>query len=229
MKILVVEDTLVHCQSAIQTLSGHDLTIARDYKNAMRCLGGDELGRDKPMPDPFDVVLSDMMMAGDQSSNNTASHPYGFAIVLAAALRGVKYVALLTDINHHHDGMSSALDAIAPMYYRDDFTPNFLINGAKAMFVHAPFIDFKVIEGAPCPGCVVPEEETYLGIHHFPLSSPPGVCSTCQGKAVGADGKACWACRDSPGKCDKCKGYGKIDKKLHGKDWGLALQNLLAD
>jgi uncharacterized protein (DUF983 family) len=46
--------------------------------------------------------------------------------------------------------VSAALDHLGAAYWRDGFTPNFVVNGAKVMFVHAPF---TAVAGTVCPNC----------------------------------------------------------------------------
>jgi CheY-like chemotaxis protein len=96
------------------------------------------------VPLEFDVVLTDLMMPMSRRTLAPGVYipgeqvPYGFIIALRAANRGVKYVAVVTDTNHHQGAMSAALDHLGSAYWDDGFEPNFTINGAAAMFVHAP-------------------------------------------------------------------------------------------
>ena len=99
------------------------------------------------IPFPFEAVLTDMMMPMSQYTldprvfNYKEQVAYGFIIALRATLCGAKFVAMVTDTNHHMGAMSAAIDHLSDAYYRKEgFQPNFLINGAKVMFVHAPFI-----------------------------------------------------------------------------------------
>lgn len=107
----------------------------------------DQLMNQAIAPFPYDVVLTDMMMPMSGLTlapgyfKPSEQVPYGYVIALRAALRGAKYVAMVTDTNHHHGAMSAALDQLSSGYYTEGFKPNFLINGAKCMFVHAPFTD----------------------------------------------------------------------------------------
>lgn len=55
MRILVVEDTKIHQEAAKEMLAEHDLTITDS------CYAALSLIRDN---DPFDVVLTDMMIPG---------------------------------------------------------------------------------------------------------------------------------------------------------------------
>lgn len=98
----------------------------------------------------FDVVLTDMNLpmsefklapewfkAGEQV-------PYGFVLALRACLVGVKFVAMVTDTNHHHGAMSAALDLICPASSENRETNGFnkamTINGSTCMFMHAPLL-----------------------------------------------------------------------------------------
>ncbi|MCX6766956.1 MAG: hypothetical protein NT170_04260 [Candidatus Moranbacteria bacterium] len=98
-------------------------------------------------PIPFEVVLTDMMMPMSQSRvlrlefyNPIKQVPYGFIITLKAALLGAKFVAMVTDTNHHAEAMSAALDHIDAYYgTATGLNPVFTINGARVAFVHAVF------------------------------------------------------------------------------------------
>lgn len=152
MKILVIEDKAIHQQSARETLQGHDVKIVTSFDAAMKELEVtyDEtrpLNEKVENPLPYEAVLTDMMMPMSRSTLSPESYkhgeqvPYGFAIALRAALRGAKFVAMVTDTNHHMGAMSAALDHLGDMYYQRSFKPNFSINGATCMFVHTPFTE----------------------------------------------------------------------------------------
>jgi len=171
MKILIIEDKEMHRKSAEVTLASHDVTIVDSFdkaKDQMNLIG--VKGSQRTFP--YEVVLTDMMMPMCQSVltqnfNPVEQVPYGFVIALKATLCGAKFVAMVTDTNHHKGAMSAALDSLGDSYYRDCFKPNFTINGAKVMFVHAPFVQ-KVTRDVPCNWC----EEN------------PGVCSRCDGTGL---------------------------------------------
>lgn len=140
MKILIIEDSLKHQDSARQTLVGHDVTIIGSFKEAKKHLS--TYGTF-----PYDVVMTDMNMPMNRDDladgvwNPSELVPYGLILALRAAKCGAKYVAMVTDTNHHKNAMSNALDLISKPYfeaYEDSISPNFIINGAKCMFVHAP-------------------------------------------------------------------------------------------
>jgi CheY-like chemotaxis protein len=133
MKILVIDDKKVNRVSAQQTIAGHDLTIVGNYDEAVRQLDSQE----------WDVVLTDLLMpAGRDAQGGVGLQyvgqemPVGFALALLAALRGAKYVAVVTATNHHNHPASAMLDRLGSSYWRDGMRPNFVINGARAMFVH---------------------------------------------------------------------------------------------
>lgn len=140
MKILVIDDKDLHCDSACKAFDGHELTVVGSYDDAMEllCTGCG-----------FDVVLSDLMLPMSRQTLASAAYhpgelvPYGFVLALRASLVGVPYVAVATDINHHKNAVSAALDKLeirdANSYWYDGLRPNFTINGTKAFFVHAPF------------------------------------------------------------------------------------------
>lgn len=143
MKILVIEDKQIHQDSARETLAGHDVTIVGSFDEAKEVLS---LSRSFD----FDVVLTDMMIPVSarwvrrkDGFDPSTLVPYGFIFALRAAERGAKYIALLTDTNHHQGAMSNALDMIDRAGYYSEglrMTARFNINGAKCVFVHAPYV-----------------------------------------------------------------------------------------
>src|SRR3989344_5957034 len=119
MKILVIEDKEIHRSSAVETLAGHNVTIAASFEEGIDLLKGEDTIT-------FETVLVDMMMpagktgAAGGNCNPDEQVPYGFVIALRAALRGAKYVAMVTDTNHHKSAMSAALDCLGSGYYPED-------------------------------------------------------------------------------------------------------------
>ena len=123
------------------------------------------------IPFPFEAVLTDMMMPMGMREtlfdafNPAEQVPYGFVIALKAALRGARFVAVVTDTNHHKGAMSAALDHFGGREFEHNHS-NFVINGAKAIFVHTPFIK-ECVGKKPC---------------EYSKCTEPGVlCSGCKG------------------------------------------------
>ncbi len=201
MRILVVDDSSVHQQSARQTLVGHDLTVATSYEEGFNIL--------VPLDDRyvvkggkgtmFDVVLSDLLMPAPGTMLSPKAilefkdkeQPLGWALVLRAVLNGTRYAAVVSQTDHHDHPAAFALDAIdnandswGDSKYQRGFPmkkPQFDINGAKVGFFHAPTC---LVEGVY--GCR-------------------------------------WECnkgKNSSGEpCELCDGTGFT----HGKDWGKVL------
>ncbi len=153
MKILVIEDKQMHQDSARQTLVDHDVTLVSSYDEATKVLGSKGFN--------FEVVLTDMNLPmGSKNTLNEAFKsgeqvPYGFVLALMAAHCGAKYVAMVTDANHHKGAMSAALDNLGPTYYESwcggfESVKVFKINDAKVVFVHTPFIG---VPRTTCPTC----------------------------------------------------------------------------
>lgn len=110
---------------------------------------------------PFDAVLTDMMMPMsegtslmDELFDPKKQVPYGFIVALHAAAHGAKFVAVVTDTNHHHSAISAALDYIGRAYFHGGSGEQqvFDICGAKTIFAHAPFVT-DIIKDAPCDWC----------------------------------------------------------------------------
>ncbi len=179
MKILVIEDSQVHRDSAVKTLVGHELTLADSFEKGIKALST-EINHEKlnrlsderfgPCPSEhgdarvawfdkreslydecrnrpdFDAVLVDMMMPMSHETLAPDAFypgeqvPYGFVLALRACQVGAKYVAMVTDTNHHKGAISAALDKIGSCYYQG-VEPLFEINGAKVLFIHTPFVE----------------------------------------------------------------------------------------
>jgi CheY-like chemotaxis protein len=128
LRILVVEDSPKHQASAKKGLAGHKLTLATGYEEAMKILDSEK----------FDVVLTDLQMP--MSSRTLGSEafklgqlvPYGLLLKDEAAHQGAKWVAVVTDLNHHADWVSAAFD---------HFSYPMQIEGAKVLMMHAPMND----------------------------------------------------------------------------------------
>jgi CheY-like chemotaxis protein len=229
VKILLVEDKEEHRQSARETLGGHDLSIFESFDEVRaffdKCTFIPGLETGPSVVFDFDVVLTDMLMPTDQKRRRNAdeaSHverqePFGFIIALKAALLGAKYVAMVTDTNHHVQGMSSALDCIEQHNHGGEYDdkPNFSINGAKVLFVHAPLIK-DVVGKKNCEWC-----------------HGTGVCRTCKGTGQRDDEYVrglCNVCQEDVGKCRNCKGKKEVDIAAYTrKDWGRVVARLIKE
>ncbi len=169
MKILVIDDKEVNQASAHQTLTGHDLTVVGTYAEGHELLGWNSNSS-------FDVVLSDLLMpASDRSMGKEGlkfvgeEMPVGFALALMAALRGVKYVAVVTATNHHDHPLSAMLDEFVSYlpqggdFLREGVRPRFLVNGSRLGFYHAGLYhgtghpeavpSFIAVDGTVCLDC----------------------------------------------------------------------------
>ncbi len=188
MKILVVEHSERNQRSASETLSDHEIFIAKSFDEAMDALEikvdysfrhkilTDAGFPNKPYNDEdafkryrkaldeatekattrpsFDAVLTGMMLPmspkkmDKDAFNPKELIPYGFIIVMRAALVGIKYVAVVTTAGkQHRNAMSAALKHISSGV---NAPANFIINGSKATFVHAPMI-CEIPSGKPGP------------------------------------------------------------------------------
>jgi CheY-like chemotaxis protein len=131
MRILLVDDNLRHRRAGQRQLTalGHEVIALCDYTEA----------RDRADKQHFDVALIDLLMPAESttlSPNAIGKHvgveiAVGFPLMLALTISGIKLIAVATDTNHHHHPASAMVDWFSgewPM----------LINGAKAIVLHAP-------------------------------------------------------------------------------------------
>jgi hypothetical protein len=125
-----------------------------------------------------------------------------------AALNGAKYVAVVTDTNHHDHPASAMLDAFDSRcpheHARKGQPPRFIINGARTGFYRAPMVH---VEGTTCPDCNgTGDKEVCYCVER--AGTPKRDCDGCRGT-----GRQCWACHSSG--------------KQWGKDWGKVVAHLL--
>jgi CheY-like chemotaxis protein len=125
-KILVVEDTPIH-QYSTQLITGSDVMIARGYDEAMEMLRCNQ----------YDIVLTDLEMPASKKIVDPVLGeliPYGLLLYAEAARQGAKYVAVVTDLNHHTDPIANAFDYFCQEPIK--------VENALVMFMHAPMIHF---------------------------------------------------------------------------------------
>lgn len=159
MKILVIDDMQVHLAAALQTLAGHDVTVCGSHEEAYQLLGTQYASNRKALQEQYeregmdgydayqkaqaetklpywDAVLSDLLMpAGSMDQGNKGMEyvgkemAVGWSLALLAARMGAKYVAVVTDMNHHNHPASAMLDA----FNRHIFS----IDGAKVLMTNS--------------------------------------------------------------------------------------------
>ncbi len=117
MRILVIDDIQNNLVSAILTLDGHELVTEGDAEKAHSLIRNekwDAVLTDLWMPTPqgqsaFGVGLDPSRMQDDSIKDTM---PIGLVFALMAVTRGVKYVGVLTETNHHTDRLTAALDGV---------------------------------------------------------------------------------------------------------------------
>ena len=125
LRILVIDDSSKNIDRAQRGLAVHRLTTATGYKEAMDILGSET----------FDVVLTDLHlpMSSEMLSQEAFKFgqlvPYGILLMIKAAQRGAKRVAVVIDLSHHSDPFSAAFDHFSRLPVK--------IDGAKVMMMHA--------------------------------------------------------------------------------------------
>lgn len=136
MKILVIDDSQSHQQSARQTLGAdHDLTVVGSHDEALELVGEQYDKEWKKLPYPWDAVLCDLLMPAGRNAQGGkgmqyvgVEMPIGWSLAINAALNGAQYVAVVTDMSHHDHPASAMLDCMSGEI--------FTINGARALFTN---------------------------------------------------------------------------------------------
>lgn len=158
MKILVIDDTQKHLDAALQSLINHDVTTCSSHDEALKLLEEkydnekkaglrkkyeesgmdlmDAIGKAKEesvLP-YWDAVLCDLLMPAGRDAQGEGRRfvgqemPLGWSLALTAAMRGTKYVAVATDMNHHAHPASAMLDRIKEHIFTIDNTQLLMTN-----------------------------------------------------------------------------------------------------
>lgn len=164
-------------------------------------------------PLSFDVVLCDLLLPASKETMGKKGMkfvgqemPLGHPLALEAVKYGAKYVAVVTDSDHHDHPMSAAMDYIVA---DSSSTPYYFnINGTRIGYYNA--WRSVVLEGTTCPHCVD--------------AGVKDACECTQRMGNGQPEQECWFCHGSGHYCETCQGSA-TDR---GKNWGLVLKHLIA-
>jgi len=138
VNILVIEDTEKHLQSAKEQFIDYTVTLSENYEDGKKFLETDS----------YDVLLTDLLMPkGNMETMGQEGMkyifdllPFGFPLALLAAKKGIKYIGIVTDVNHHDHPMSAAIDPISGAYWsRSDNANLYKLNDSIFGVFHAPF------------------------------------------------------------------------------------------
>lgn len=206
MRILVIDDSPVQQAAARQTIIGHDLEVVGSADRALELLGVRVSNRGKiDCAKPFEVVLCDMMMPPPTYLQRKIWLPnedqvaIGFPLTLIAVRAGAKYVAMVTETDHHEDPMCAVLEAINGY---DNLHP-FKIDEAKILYLEQE--TSVLVDGTTCTRCMGAEVQT---CYHC---GKDGLCGCSRARPMV---HACYTCRGT--------------NKGRGKNWGYILQLLTA-
>ena len=126
LKVLVIDDSLLHRLSAGVFLKDNNITVVDSYFEGAKILLREC---------DFDVVLVDLLMPASSYAQGPDGQKYigqempvGIFLALMAAKAGAKYVAVFTDSDHHAHPASACFDHFNKN--EDNPTP-LLVNGAK--------------------------------------------------------------------------------------------------
>jgi CheY-like chemotaxis protein len=128
LRILVIDDTPKHIDSAKRGLAGHHLTTATGYQEAMKLLGSEK----------FDVVLTDLHLPMSSQTMGDMFKlgelvPYGMLLMVEAVRQGARRVGVVTDLSHHDNPFSAAFD-----HYSQFLIP---MGVANVRMMHAKMVD----------------------------------------------------------------------------------------
>lgn len=141
MKVLVIDDTKKHLDSAVKTLEGHEVTICDNHDEALKLLypqydhdlfrklwkdyeeaglkDAYEKARAESTFPYWDAVLCDLLMPAGRNAQGGEGTGFigqemavGWSLALSAVKNGAKFVAVVTDMNHHHHPASAMIDEI---------------------------------------------------------------------------------------------------------------------
>lgn len=198
LNILVIDDSVNHQQSARQVLGAeHNLTVVGTHDEALGLLETkcDEVKfealraqyKEQGVEDYYerasaesrlpywDAVLCDLLMPAGRNAQGGEGlkyvgqeMPIGWSLAITAALRGAKYVAVMTDMNHHHHPASAMLDTMDGII--------FSLQGSTALFTN--YVRMVGIDGTQgiCTDCLG-EGMKFSGTNTYQ-------CYTCQGTKV---------------------------------------------
>ena len=124
LEILVVEDKPHHQEAARQLLSEYNVQIVSTFDEVTDLLrlpmtwDGDDL-----VQPTYDAVLTDMfltqgrgILSPDVRHLASEQMPFGYPIALMACQKGVPYVAIVSDANHHSGPIAYSMDFFAKEY-----------------------------------------------------------------------------------------------------------------
>lgn len=152
MKVLLIEDSSVHVQAALNQLSEHEITVFKSWKEFSNF--GDFNGypsAEKLLKffQEYDMVLTDINIPGVLDNDcSEPEAPIGLVIVLSAIQSGVKYIGALTDANHHCDAISKTFCIWnAPEPFQVGFSKVKIVEGFVSRNEAESFIVIKELNG----------------------------------------------------------------------------------
>ncbi len=111
MRILVLDDMKKHRVAAVEQLrvDEHEVVAVSSYEQAVNLAVNGEK--------PFDVALVDLLMPAETMTLGVEGMKFlgqpidvGFSLSMKLAIHGVKRIAVVTDMNHHHHPASAIMD-----------------------------------------------------------------------------------------------------------------------
>lgn len=226
MKILVIDDTKRNLDSAIKTLTDHDVTICQTYDEAIVLLGNQ-----------WDAVLCDLMMpvvtsnkaAGPKRAFLNKEMVSGWSLALMAAMHGTKFVIVASRECHHRHPGSAMLDAFKVNYEYHIFS----IDEAKVMFTNnIPMVELGGEEEANCYYCKGGDFYDYdcycggLGINPAIEDVREDLLKYYKDE-VSKYGRRIGEQCNCVSECGHCHGTGKSINAIEGKDWSKLLNDLM--
>lgn len=133
MRILLVDDTKKHRKAGSAQLEalGHEVVALSGYEDALRLVEKGE---------HFDAALLDLLMPAEGMTLGGSGLEFlgqpldvGYSLSIILACKGIKQIAVVTDMNHHSHPASAIFDWLL----REEVE----ICGSKVRFMHAHLVE----------------------------------------------------------------------------------------
>ncbi|MFZ5954807.1 MAG: hypothetical protein ACOYT4_00090 [Nanoarchaeota archaeon] len=138
-RILVIEDKLIHQESAKELLKNHDLTIVNTFEGYLEKMYGVYHKKIQS----FEVILSDLSFPWCNEGNTydfrQETH-LGYTVPFHSAIYSIPYCAIYTDTDHHDGPIAETFEHFETY---EANPPVFQINKTRFMFFDSDSFDTR--------------------------------------------------------------------------------------